>query len=189
MIKQAVILVGGKGERLYENYRFTPIDETPKPLVEVGGKPFLTCAINTLEAIGFTDIVLLVGYKKEIYEALKDMPIRCIETMPIVNNAIKSIDHLQDLFLLLNGDCYPIMNWKEFCNTDKPRVAMKINKRDAGVAVVKAEDVFENKVDCGQIKPMMNMYEKFLVEGGLHIGTYSGLQRARQYMDLVVFGE
>lgn len=189
MVNQAVILVGGKGERLYEGYRFTPIDETPKPLVEVGGKPFVTYAINQLKGIGISDIVLLVGYKREIYEDLLSLKVRLVETMPIVNEAVLSIQKLDDLFLLLNGDCFPLMDWRRFVDSSSPRVAIKIIGRDAGVALVRREDVRQGKVDCSRIGDMVSYYPPFTVHGGLHIGTIQGLNRARQYIDMAVFGE
>src|SRR3989304_6748285 len=99
MITQAVILCGGKAERLYEGYRFTPTVEIPKPLIEVGGKPFLTYSINMLRGIGITDIILLVGYKKECYDSLRDGIVSLVETQENINQAVLSIPSLQELFL------------------------------------------------------------------------------------------
>ena len=56
-LRQAVILAGGKGERL------KPItDSTPKPMIEFHGKPFLEYIINQLKGHGIEEIILLVGY-------------------------------------------------------------------------------------------------------------------------------
>jgi len=59
-IRQAVILAGGKGERLL------PLTRTvPKPMAPVYGRPFLEYLITRLRDEGITDIVLLIGYLGE----------------------------------------------------------------------------------------------------------------------------
>lgn len=68
MIKYAIILAGGKGERLrpYTNDR-------PKPMVEVAGKPIMAYQIERLKEIGVTEIVVACSYKREaIQEYLGD---------------------------------------------------------------------------------------------------------------------
>lgn len=57
MIKQAVFLVGGRGTRLG-----SLTDGTPKPLLPVGGRPFLDYLIEKAVSHGVTDILLLCGY-------------------------------------------------------------------------------------------------------------------------------
>jgi N-acetyl-alpha-D-muramate 1-phosphate uridylyltransferase len=54
---QAAILVGGLGTRLGELTR-----GVPKPMVLVGGKPFLEHEIDLLARMGIEDFVLCVGY-------------------------------------------------------------------------------------------------------------------------------
>ncbi len=191
MISQAVILCGGPGTRLNDKVRFQPAIETPKPLVEVGGKPFITYSINMLEGIGISDIVLLVGYMKEKYSFLQDYKmVRLVETQEDVNKAVLSIPDLQDTFILLNGDCFPIMDWRTFIDTDTSRIAIKIIDRDAGIAVVERMYVTQGTVDCSRIgEEMRSIFPHYTILGGLHIGTYQGLERARQFMDLVVFGQ
>lgn len=59
----AVILCGGKGERM------RPLTEvTPKPLVPVGGRPLLEHLVRYLEASGIRKFILCVGYKAELIE-------------------------------------------------------------------------------------------------------------------------
>jgi len=184
MVKQAVILCGGRGTRLAEL-----VNETPKPLIEVGGKPFVTYAINMLKGIGFTDIVLLIGYMKEKFESLKDKVVRLVETQEDVNKAVLSIPNLQDLFLLLNGDCFPVMDWRGFVEAAEPRVAVKIVGRDAGVAIVRKRHIEDGFINCGNIKDMVNKLENYTILGGLHVGTPQGLQRARVFFDTIVYGQ
>ncbi len=57
-LKKALILAGGKGERL------KPItNEMPKPMVPLQGKPILQHAIDLMKKHGITDIYLSIGYK------------------------------------------------------------------------------------------------------------------------------
>lgn len=59
-----VIMAGGKGLRL------RPLtDDTPKPLLQVRGKPILQHIINNLHEEGFSDIVLAINYLGEQIES------------------------------------------------------------------------------------------------------------------------
>jgi len=59
-IKQAVILAGGRGERL------RPLTNAiPKPMAPVNGRPFLEYLIELLRTNGIEEIILLVGYLNE----------------------------------------------------------------------------------------------------------------------------
>ncbi|MDO8435801.1 MAG: HAD-IIIA family hydrolase [bacterium] len=60
MIKQAVILAGGKGERLRP---FT--DTNSKPMIDINGRPFLEYLLEMLKEQGISEIVLLLGYLSE----------------------------------------------------------------------------------------------------------------------------
>ncbi len=57
------ILAGGLGTRLGEHVR-----ETPKPLLEVAGEPFLMHQLRLLAAHGARTVVLCVGYRGEQIE-------------------------------------------------------------------------------------------------------------------------
>ena len=58
---KAVILAAGEGKRL------RPITSTrPKPLIPIAGKPLLEHTIIGLRDPGISDILLIVGYKKEL---------------------------------------------------------------------------------------------------------------------------
>ena len=60
---QAVILAGGAGTRLL------PLTlDTPKPMIDVNGKPFLLYIIEELKEHGIKDILLCVGYLAEKFE-------------------------------------------------------------------------------------------------------------------------
>jgi D-glycero-D-manno-heptose 1,7-bisphosphate phosphatase len=60
---QAVILAGGRGERL------RPLtDIRPKPMIEIHGKPFLEHQILLLREQGFRRVLLLLGYLPEVVQ-------------------------------------------------------------------------------------------------------------------------
>lgn len=63
MVNSAIILAGGKGERLrpYTNNR-------PKVMVELSGKPILAWQIEWLKSHGITKFVLTVSYKHEVVQ-------------------------------------------------------------------------------------------------------------------------
>ncbi|MBI3269705.1 MAG: CBS domain-containing protein [Planctomycetes bacterium] len=61
---EAVIMAGGKGERL------RPLtDSTPKPLLKVGNRPLLAILIEQLRWSGIRRIQLAVGHRAELFEA------------------------------------------------------------------------------------------------------------------------
>lgn len=55
-----VILCGGRGTRLQEKTA-----DIPKPLVEIGGRPIVWHVVQLYAVQGFTEFVLLTGYKGE----------------------------------------------------------------------------------------------------------------------------
>ncbi len=60
---KTVLLAGGRGVRL------RPLTYTiPKPLLPVGERPILEEIIDRLKKLGFSDIVIAVGYRAELIE-------------------------------------------------------------------------------------------------------------------------
>ena len=59
----AVVLAGGKGERLRP---FT--EDRPKPMVEIMGIPMLGYQLEWLRGQGVTDVILSCGYRHEVIE-------------------------------------------------------------------------------------------------------------------------
>ncbi len=59
-LTKACILAAGEGKRL------APLTETrPKPLIPIAGTPLLQHTISALRSCGITEILLIIGYKKE----------------------------------------------------------------------------------------------------------------------------
>ncbi len=66
-ITKAIIVAAGEGKRL------RPVSyETPKPLVTVNGKRIIDSIIDCLYLNQITEIYIVVGYKKELFNTLKD---------------------------------------------------------------------------------------------------------------------
>lgn len=62
--RQAVILAGGKGTRLA-----SVVNDVPKPMAQVGGRPFLRFILDNLSENGFCRVVIADGYKREVIES------------------------------------------------------------------------------------------------------------------------
>ncbi|MGE3975721.1 MAG: sugar phosphate nucleotidyltransferase [Bdellovibrionales bacterium] len=115
-IDQVVILAGGLGTRL------RPITEKiPKPLVEVRGHPFLYWQLLDIEEQGFEDVVLLAGHLGEQIEdyinSLElDLNMRVSiepKQMGTGGAIVYAKKHLDDHFVLLNGDSFLKMEYAE----------------------------------------------------------------------------
>ncbi|HEB9332999.1 TPA: nucleotidyltransferase family protein [Campylobacter coli] len=65
---QAIVLAGGLGTRLR-----SVVQDLPKPMAPINGKPFLAFVLEYLKKQGITEIILSVSYKYElIQEYFKD---------------------------------------------------------------------------------------------------------------------
>ncbi|HYL77037.1 MAG TPA: sugar phosphate nucleotidyltransferase [Bryobacteraceae bacterium] len=114
---QAVILAGGLGTRLW------PLTKTvPKPLVPVGGVPYLEHQMRLLKKQSITDVVLLIGYLGEqVREYFSDgadwgMHVRySVEPQPLgTGGALRQAAALlSDTFLVIYGDSYLPIQYAE----------------------------------------------------------------------------
>jgi D,D-heptose 1,7-bisphosphate phosphatase len=108
-VRQAVILAGGRGSRLG-----AATAATPKPLLPVGGEPFIAQTIRNLGRFGFRDVLLLVGHLPEQFRPLTeagrmgDVVVRLSVEPPSLLGTGGALGHaaplLDETFLLLNGD-------------------------------------------------------------------------------------
>jgi bifunctional UDP-N-acetylglucosamine pyrophosphorylase/glucosamine-1-phosphate N-acetyltransferase len=107
VLKQAVVLAAGKGTRMLSLTK-----NTPKPLIRVGGRPFIEYLFKNLEKAGFEKIFLVVEYLKEqVYEHFKNhdfsFEIKIIEQGKALGtghavNIVK--DYVKGDFAVINGD-------------------------------------------------------------------------------------
>jgi NDP-sugar pyrophosphorylase family protein len=104
------ILAGGLGTRLGERVR-----ETPKPLIEVAGEPFLVHQLRLLARSGAREIVLCVGYLGELIQARIGerrcgLRIRYSFDQPGLDGTLGALRRARALlgerFLVLYGDTY-----------------------------------------------------------------------------------
>ena len=116
-LHECVILVGGQGTRLR-----SVVQDIPKPMADINGKPFLEYLLSFLNAQGCKHVVLSVGYKHEIIEnyfgnQYLNLKIDyAVEKEPLgtgggIKNSIGYIS--QDDFFLLNGDSFFDVNLAE----------------------------------------------------------------------------
>jgi NDP-sugar pyrophosphorylase family protein len=110
-MKRAIILAGGKGERL------RPLtQDRPKCMVEVLGTPILSFQLNWLRTYGVTTVTIACGYMHEMIKSYygngskMGMDINyLIEDQPLgrggaMKRAIKSLGDFNEPILALNGD-------------------------------------------------------------------------------------
>jgi D,D-heptose 1,7-bisphosphate phosphatase len=114
-VTQAVCLVGGRGTRLG-----SLTDSTPKPLLEVGGRPFLDYQVHEARRFGLTRLLLLSGYQSGEIERRYDgqrFGQLTVDVVPEPEPAgtagalVNAADRLDEAFFLLNGDSYFDFNW------------------------------------------------------------------------------
>ncbi|WP_426029403.1 sugar phosphate nucleotidyltransferase [Caulobacter sp. DWP3-1-3b2] len=120
MITQAVVLVGGLGTRLGALTK-----ETPKPLLEVGGQPFLYWLLRELRRHGVSDVLLLAGFRAERLQSLSEafLGVRLVvEPEPLgTGGALRhAADLLDERFFFLNGDSFFDVNlWALALDSDQ----------------------------------------------------------------------
>ncbi len=83
---KVLILAGGVGSRLSEETKLTP-----KPMVEIGGKPILWHVMKIYSHYGFNDFIILTGYKSHV---IKDYFVNYYQrysdiTVDMVNNSVE----------------------------------------------------------------------------------------------------
>ena len=107
-VRQALVLVGGRGTRMW------PLTaEVPKPLIPLAGLPFLELQLRQIAAAGVEEAVLAVGEDDlaafEDFAARRtDAPdIRFVverERLDTAGPVVAGLDVLDERFLVLNGD-------------------------------------------------------------------------------------
>jgi NDP-sugar pyrophosphorylase family protein len=131
-IPDVVILSGGFGLRLRGM-----IDEVPKPMAQVAGRPFLELLLRQLKRHGFSRVILSVGYKREMIrehfgeQAFGLELVYSIETSPLGTGGAmrEAANHLRtETALVMNGDSYT--------DVDLSRLVREHAGNDADVTVV-----------------------------------------------------
>lgn len=138
---KTIILAGGMGIRLRN-----VVSDIPKPMAPVGGKPFLEYVIVMLAAQGLREIVLSVGYKKEViqshFEDGSHWKVKIVyseEHVPLgTGGALREALEIagQRDCLVLNGDTFNKLNFQnmiDFHNSKKALMTVGLMlKKNAG---------------------------------------------------------
>lgn len=135
----AVVLVGGQGSRLR-----AVVDDRPKPLAEVHGRPFLAYLLDRIEAAGIREVVLACGYRAAQVEACfgaryRGLRLRyAVESEPLGTGG--ALRHALPLvrtprLLVLNGD--------SICTADLAAFARDTVAEDCALVAVEVEDARE----------------------------------------------
>ena len=135
MIENALILAAGKGTRMW------PLTEnSPKPLLPLGGLPIIERQIQELKKVGVTNVHILIGYRmKEISDYLDNANLG-LNINYIVQEKQKGTGHavnqakgkISGNFYCLNGDI--LVNSKNLVNlgNNKDKMTMMVTKVNDG---------------------------------------------------------
>lgn len=144
---RAVILAGGKGQRLRP---YTTV--LPKPLMPIGDMPILEVVLRQLKAAGVTHVTMAVGYLAELMEAffrdgsrlgmridysLEERPLGTVGPLTL----IPSLGDERD-FLMMNGDVLTTLDYAKFI----------AHHRQSGAELTIATYRREVKIDFGVIE-------------------------------------
>ena len=168
---RVVLMVGGLGTRL------RPLTETtPKPMLNVGGKPILQTIVDRFAKYGFTNIVMCVGYKSNIIQdyfedgskfgvnieyILEDKRMGTAGALSLLK------EKPQEPFFVMNGDLLTSVNFEsmlEFHNQNSSNATMAVREYDLQVpyGVVNIED---GEIKSIEEKPI----HKFFVSAGIYM--------------------
>jgi len=141
----AIILCGGAGSRLK-----SVIDDTPKAMAAIMGRPFLELLLRQLRRHNFTRVILAVGYQKDVirdYFGTRAFGLQLVyseEEMRLgtggaLGNAAGLIQ--SDTALVTNGDSYTDLDLSEFL----------ADHRAAGAHVSLVVVPNDSRSDCGMV--------------------------------------
>ncbi|HEH5160813.1 TPA: nucleotidyltransferase family protein [Campylobacter coli] len=201
---QAIVLAGGLGTRLR-----SVVQDLPKPMAPINGKPFLAFVLEYLKKQGITEIILSVSYKYElIQEYFKDefhgMKIHyniekeLLGTGGAIKDALKFV---KNEVYILNGDTFFDIDLKKLVlNSSKICIALKqmqnfdrygtVNVDEQGIVTSFEEKVFKKQglINGGIYLLKKDIFDefdpekKFSFEGFLQ-GNYKLLKIQTQIFD------
>lgn len=146
----AMILCAGFGTRLNELTK-----DTPKPMLEVGGKPILEHTINNLKKAGVKDIIINLHYLHEkITDYFADgskLGVKITysyEEHPLgTAGAVKNVESLlcnEDHFLVIYGDIFTNLDFKEFIDFHASKAdavgSIIVHERDKSNSIVEMDE-------------------------------------------------
>ena len=171
MVKSAIILAGGKGERLrpYTNDR-------PKPMVEIAGKPILSYQLGQLKKAGIKKVVFACSYKREVLQKHLDSgkkygieALFSVEETPLgrgggIKQAMKMLGEFENV-LITNGDNLWKLNVLELIKKHEDR------KATATVLVVPLKSPY-GIVEFNEMDEILGFREKPILPHWVNAGVY-----------------
>ena len=161
---KAVILAAGEGRRL------RPFTETmPKVMLPVANKPVLEYVIDAVKTSGINEIVLVVGYKKEVimdyfkdYEDIDIIYVVQEKQLGTAHALLQTKDLIDGDFLVLSGD-----------NIIDHRGIEKLLKEESKYSMLIKEHVHPSKYGVVVVEKniLKEIVEKPAEEGGKFIST------------------
>ncbi|WP_296890102.1 N-acetylmuramate alpha-1-phosphate uridylyltransferase MurU [Thiobacillus sp.] len=128
-MKTAMILAAGRGERM------RPLtDHTPKPLLQVGGKPLIVWHIERLRAAGFTHIVINHAHLgQQIEDALGNGAALGVSIdYSREGNALETAGGIATALPLIENEVFTVVNGDIYCEYDFSRLAEPLARLSAG---------------------------------------------------------
>jgi D-glycero-alpha-D-manno-heptose 1-phosphate guanylyltransferase len=172
LIKQAIILAGGLGTRLKST-----VQDLPKCLAPVGGRPFLFYLINYLRSQSVEEFIFSLGYMKELvvqylYEDFPTLNYKLsIEDEPLgTGGAIRlAMDHVtEEDVLVANGDTFYKIDVAEITH-------LHLQKKATATLALKPMENFDRYglVELNEDSSIRSFREKqFYLKGLINGGVY-----------------
>jgi D-glycero-alpha-D-manno-heptose 1-phosphate guanylyltransferase len=171
-MKEVVVLAGGQGTRLR-----SVVNDRPKPMADVGGRPFLAWQMDALIAGGAEKVILAVGYMSESIRAYfksgyKDLSLEfSVENSPLgtggaVRQALQSCS--SPFPIVVNGDTFSPYEFESLS------LAMN-SSLEAVIAAIRMPDALRYAVL--DVDPISHLIKGFLAKGAsgeglINAGTY-----------------
>lgn len=168
---RVVLMVGGLGTRL------RPLtDETPKPMLNVGGKPILQTIVETFASYGYINIIMCVNYKSKIIQEyfgdgtkfgvhveyiLEDKRMGTAGALSLLSKKPK------ESFFVMNGDILTNVNFEYLhkSHTESKSLATMCTREYDFQVPYGVVNTHDNKVTSITEKPI----HKFSVSAGIYM--------------------
>lgn len=173
-LEQCVILAGGAGSRLGELTR-----STPKPMLDVAGRPFIEHLLRKASKLGFRRALILGGAHAHVIDdwlAAKDFRrslglgvTLSTEPRPLGTGGALSFArrHLDDAFLLLNGDTWFDFNWRLLAAAPEPAWCVALRSID-DASRYETVTLKDGRIEA--FAPRSGLDRPGLINGGVYLG-------------------
>lgn len=180
---KAIILAGGKGERLLP---YTV--DVPKPLLPLVGRPTLDIILEQLYLLGFEKVTLCIHYLAEIFqvfvelrqEKFKGMKMECVvEKEPLgTAGAVGQVDFEGEPNLVMNGDIVTNLNFKKL---------FEFHNRSDAILTIAAKQ-YSARLDVGFIEvddegKLIDYTEKPVISSLASMGVYVFSPDIKRYIE------